>query len=80
MVMRIKYDDVCEVLIALFLADNLPWIGDRYGYYFIDYLTSYSHLGISFKGVEEGDYKEGFGNTVLDATRCISKYASREHR
>lgn len=49
MVMRIKYDDVCEVLIALFLADNLPWIGDRYGYYFIDSLTSYSRLGISLK-------------------------------
>lgn len=59
--MRIKSDDVCEVLIALFLANNLPWIDDRYCYYFTEYLTSYSYLGFFFKGVEEGSYKEGFG-------------------
>lgn len=59
--MRIKSDDVCEVLIALFLANNLPWIDDRYCYHFTEYLTSYSYLGIFFKGVEEGSYKEGFG-------------------
>lgn len=49
MVMRIKSDNVCEVLIALFLANNLPWIDDRYCYDFIEYLTSCSCLGIFFK-------------------------------
>lgn len=79
MVTRIKYDNVCKVLIALFLANNLPWIGDRYCYYFIEYLTSYSSFD-----EEEGNYKEGFGSRLcwvsLGVAGCISKNGSREHR
>lgn len=78
MVTRINYDNACEALIALFLANNLPWIDDRYCYYFIEHLTSYSYLGIFF--YLRCGYEEGFRNSTLGITRCISENGTTENR
>lgn len=47
--MGIKYDNIYDVLIVVFLVYNEYWINDRYCcYYFIEYLLLVFGFGIGF--------------------------------